>query len=1185
MKKTFLTIVLCLFAMTICAQEWIGVNKSKKERIQETLISSSEKEIVVDVRIGGFVKHTVKTPQGDKWIIGGEDMAVMSVKGAPNLPMYPVSMIVGDKAEMKVSVVKSEYVDFENVEIAPSKGNISRQINPDDVPYTYGDMYQQDAFYPAQQATLGEPYILRDFRGQNLMVYPYAYNPVTKTLRVYTYLRISAEKVGNDGVNQKLSTKRNNALDPEVKSYYERRFINYPNNERYTFLEDEGEMLIVCTDEYMEAVQPLVEWKNISGRPTKMVSLSSTGNDLKQYVQKYYDENPDFTYLLLVGEYEDIPPVTLSEGKSDNYYGMLEGDDNYEEVFVGRLSVKSLNDAANQVNRIIYYERDIDESATWLNRASGVAANEGSGHYDEIDYQHMDHIRDTLLHYTYTDVSQYYANVNNPTASQMVDDYTKGVGLINYCNHGTFDSWAVANFTNTNVHNLKNDNKLPIIWSVACLNGEFSNDECFAEAWMRAINPLTGNPTGAIGGMFSWITQPWIPPMYGQDEMNAILTEWRDGYKHTLGGASCNGNMYVLDMEPLYEGPKTHNTWILFGDPSMMVRTDAPKQMNVTTPQPDIFIGMTGYTVNAQADFGIATLSINGEAIASAYIEKGTAYLQFDPISQTGKAKLVVVGYNRVTEIKELNIVPAENPYLIYDSHELLDDNGQLEYGETANLSMKIKNVGKQSTNNITVRLSSESEYVTMVKDNTVINTISPEETVNLENAFAFTIKPNIPNDTRIKFDVICTNGTDTWTSNFYMAAYAPVFALNSIDVLSESMIKPGQTATLQLRFKNVGDATAYNVQTEVFSASSDIEFNETLMKTESVDAGKVFTVTTDFTVDNSVLVGSVYELVCSARADYTECTTSFELKVGSNGEDFETGDFTANDWKIEGPGKWVIDDENAYEGSYCVTNELIANNQYAKLKLQLEVLADGPLTFYLKTSCEEYYDYMAFLDNGYTVQKWHGETEWMLFTYEMKKGTHNLEWRYLKDSSGSEGEDKVYIDNIIFPPVSVVTTMDAVEDLTYVIENKVVTLEWSGIYDAEEYIVRRDGEVVATVTETSFAENAVDDIVTYSVVARNGNNYSAPAFIVVDPDRKHGEDVTEMLTNKISLYPNPTSGVVYVTLDKSFDAVVYNYQGQVVMRLDNNDGQIDMSNLAVGIYFVEIREGNNRTVEKVIVR
>lgn len=1184
MKKIFLAIISFCIALSVNAQEWVGISKNASTKIQETLISSSENKVVVDVKIDGFYKQAVRTSQGEQLVISGEGMAYMPVKGAPNLPMYPISMIVGDNAEMEVSVVKSEYVDFENIEVAPSKGNFSRQINPADVPYTYGEMYQQDAFYPAEQAVLGEPYILRDFRGQNMMVYPYAYNPVTKTLRVYTYLRLEAKKVGDNGVNPKLSRKRNNVVDSEINASYKRRFINYPTNERYTFVEDEGEMLIICADKYLEAVQPLVEWKNISGRPTTMVGMSKTGINLKAYIQNYYKEHPELVYLLLVGEHIDIPPYSISGGKSDNYYGMLEGDDKYEEVLVGRLPVNSISDAVNQVNKIIHYERDIDETATWLTKASGIAAKEGEGHYGEIDYEHMDFIRDTLLNYTYTSVTQHYAEVNNPAAPAMIVEFSKGLGLINYCNHGTPTTWAVANFSTDDVHRLTNDNKLPIVWSVACNNGEFDFDECFGEAWMRSVNPSTGGLTGGIGGMFSWISQPWMPPMYGQDEMNAILTEWRKGYKHTLGGASCNGNMFMMDMDP-FDGPRTHDTWILFGDPSLMVRTDVPKQMNVVVPQQELFIGMTSLNISAQADYGIATLSLNGEAIASAPIVNGVAELNFAPLIKEETAKLVVIGYNRITEIRELDIVPADKPYLIYNSHEFLDDNQRLDYGDTVGVSVSVKNIGLQPTSDVTVKLSTNSKYVTITKDVASISSIQSEEVINLHDAFSVVVRDDVPNETKVEFVVTCTNGKDTWETMFYEKAYAPILAVNSVRMPSGRIVQPGETKTLEMEFSNIGGATAYDVLSEVFSSSSDIEFKNTSILTEEVEAGETFTVKTEFTVSSSVLVGSVFEIMCSSNADYASCQTVYEMKVGLLGENFETADFTANDWKIEGKGIWVIDSLNAYEGKYCIKSDNVDNNQYAKLKIQIEVLADGPLTFYVKTSSEKDYDILEFYVNSMMIEKWSGEKDWEPYTYEMKKGTYALEWRYRKDTSGSAGEDRAYIDNIFFPPVSASTLMDAVSNLKYNISEGQLNLKWDAVENADEYIVRRDGEIVSTQTETSFNESVLEGIVTYSVVARNEGNYSAPAFVIVNSDVNNTDNIINVENNKVSLYPNPTSGMIYVELDNTFDAVIYNYQGQVVMREYDNDGQIDLSNLSAGMYFVEIREGNNRMIGKVIVK
>ena len=68
--------------------------------------------------------------------------------------------------------------------ITPSKGSLKRNINPADVPYSFGAEYSINAFYPAELATMSEPYNLRNARGVAIQVSPYQYNPVTKVLRV-----------------------------------------------------------------------------------------------------------------------------------------------------------------------------------------------------------------------------------------------------------------------------------------------------------------------------------------------------------------------------------------------------------------------------------------------------------------------------------------------------------------------------------------------------------------------------------------------------------------------------------------------------------------------------------------------------------------------------------------------------------------------------------------------------------------------------------------------------------------------------------------------------------------------------------------------------------------------------------------------------------------------------------------
>ena len=642
---------------------------------QYQLVNATDSNITIDIQVPAFQTRAVTTPLGEALVITASKAMNRAEAGNPDLPMLVIPTMVGNDALMQVQVVSSEYTEYENMEIAPSKGDFPRSINPDDVPYTYGEAYRNNAFFPSQLAKLDEPYIHRDVRGQNLVVYPYAYNPVTKVLRVYDHLVVSMDRVGNDTRNVINRTSKSFVLDPEFKAMYESRYINYSQSTaKYTPIEENGELLIICHDAFMTAMEPFVAWKKQIGRPTTMVGTNTTGNTaaaIKTYVQNYYDSHPNLTDLLLVGDVAQIPGTWVSAGTGaygysgygDLPYGQLAGNDFYNEVIVGRFCCENEAQVTNHVNKVLNYERDLDASATWLSVGQGVSTNSQGGHFGESDYQHIDNIRTDLLNYNYTNVYRDYQGVSGSTAANAAavsQHINEGVSIINYCNHGSETSWGVFSYSNSHVNALTNDYKLPYVISVACLNGKYDrNGDCFAEAWMRATNNSNGNPTGAIGGMFSYIEQPWTPPQYGQDEMIDILVEsYANNIKRTMGGVSINGNLAVLDLGATQNPNKgTYNCWILFGDPTLTLRNATPANMSVSHA-PVMDVNATSFAVSATDGEGaLATLTRNGEIMGSATIENGTANIQFSAPATPGEATLTVFGYNKVTYQSTVNII------------------------------------------------------------------------------------------------------------------------------------------------------------------------------------------------------------------------------------------------------------------------------------------------------------------------------------------------------------------------------------------------------------------------------------------------------------------------------------------------------------------------------------------------
>lgn len=1153
MKKVLFSLMFLATSMMTMAQQWVGINGNTPAAPQVKLVSSSEQQVVVDFSLSGFTMTRVSTPNGIQQIISVPKMATMLEAGAPDLPQFPVPAIIGDMAEMEVSVIKSAFIDYENVEVAPSKGNFSRQIDPESVPYTYGEMYSQNAFYPAVQAHLETPYIIRDFRGQNIMVTPFNYNPVTKTLRVYHQLTLAMNKVSDNGVNQKVAAKSIHKVSPEMKATYERRFINYKENDaKYNFVEDRGELLIICADQFMAGMEEFIAWKNQSGRPTTMVSVSEAGGNsdtqIKNYINSIYT-NPErnLVFVLFVGDYEHITPHAVGGERSDTWFGQLEGNDRYEEVLVGRFSVQTDEHVANQVNKVLYYERDMPEGLTWVNKGLGIGAiGAGSGHYGEDDYQHIDLIRDTLEHYTYEHVTELHGGGGGASQNSISNTINEGVSIINYCNHGSETSWGVANYSNSNVNALVNDYMLPINWSVACLTGRFNyggaNGACFAEAWMRATNNSTGAPTGAVGGMFSWMSQPWIPPMYGQDEMVDILCEWRsvDKFNHTFGAASVNGNMKVLDMSGS-QGYDTHDTWILFGDPSMMLRTDNPVSMNIGLNPAAMMLGMTTLEITAEnTAYGIATLMMDGEIIASGTIENGTATLNFSPLSNVGTATLTVIGYNKVTEVIPVEVLPAEGAFMTVSS---FSPNFAPVNVETS-LTMNFKNVGVDPTSGVTtVSLSCADDRLSIINGVAELGVIAAEEIVTLQDAFSFIVAEGVEDGTRFQIDVAMQCGTETWNGKAIITAGQAILDFGGSEWAGGYV--PGEELTIVANFKNIGHYMATNAIATIACESQYV----TLLN-ENVEFG---------TIDPDGIASCVFHLSIDPSCPETE----------------------------QIPISFVM---NA-DGGLSIEGSITLKNSCNVIFNLADSYGDGWNGAKLTVS----------FDDGTPSQDLTCSGSASTFTIEIGNGVHvTLNWTSGQwDSECSfnvKYEDGTMIYNCTSVHSGLLYEFDCncagaeplgnytpVENLNAEVEIGSVILTWDAPEGAIGYTIFRNGLEIGGTIEPTYTDEVFSEIhFTYCIVANYEDGSSFPECIDVKAEMSIDETANEFV-----IYPNPTNSMLYINCGNAeYNYVLYNGMGQVVAS-GNAQGteQINVSGMTQGVYFLRLTSGTQVRVEKVVVK
>ena len=271
-------------------------------------------------------------PAGTKYKVSIDNGTSILEAGSPDLPKLSTSIIIPDQGDMELRVINSNYVEYENVNIAPSKGNITRDINPDTIPFTYSEKYKSNEFFPGNLAELDDSFILRDLRGQPVIFYPVQYNPVTKVLRIYDEINIEVISNPNSISNNNLSRQSNDInTSNEFLHIYDQLFINNNNDMRFEFIGDEGRMLIICYDDFLDEMQPLVDWKNKKGIYTDIIGINEIGSStssMQNYINSYYFEH-DLTYLLLVGDINQIPTHVVNGAASDPSFGFINGNDSF----------------------------------------------------------------------------------------------------------------------------------------------------------------------------------------------------------------------------------------------------------------------------------------------------------------------------------------------------------------------------------------------------------------------------------------------------------------------------------------------------------------------------------------------------------------------------------------------------------------------------------------------------------------------------------------------------------------------------------------------------------------------------------------------------------------------------------------------------------------------------------------
>jgi hypothetical protein len=333
-----------------------------------------------------------------------------------------------------------------------------------------------------------------------------------------------------------------------------------------------NKMLIITTSKYEIVLDEYINWKVESGLDVELDVLSAEkgAEAIQRKLQEKYD-NEGLTYIILVGDIDDVPSVMLPAHGSSPYreagypsdpsYTLLEGDDLIGDALISRISVNTLAELENQLNKILIYEKGDFENFDWIRRAV-VASMTG---FDGVD--HASKLETSLKsHPDYFDKVIKIMESDSNITERIRDAIEKtGVNFIAHHGHGSTTAFGSLPFSRENAANLKNfDTGFPIIHGAACSTGSFwiEDGDCLAEAFMKAGS--VEKPAGAIAFLGGATSMDPGACIAAQKEV--FMNYYFDEDVKTIGELFYRGTLAAMKNLSKERSERLFRRWHLFGD-------------------------------------------------------------------------------------------------------------------------------------------------------------------------------------------------------------------------------------------------------------------------------------------------------------------------------------------------------------------------------------------------------------------------------------------------------------------------------------------------------------------------------------------------------------------------------------------------------------------------------------------
>ncbi len=798
-------------------------------------------------------------------------------EGKPELPFYSSTIEIPNTGNpsINIRVIESEFV--KDINIKPFREN------PQELLSFNNQVYTKDVYYPTSIVEIGQPAILRNKRLVNFIVNPFRYNDAKNVLEVINKAEIEITIENEDSVNE--ITRSFIKPDPSFEHFFASTLLNY--NEPTSRVNFQNPTILYIYPAALEGnpiSNNLFNWRKEQGWTVYTASTAQTGTSnasIKSYLQNAYDnwENPP-AYVTFIGDGSgsySIPVYQISSYSAggDHWYGLLEGNDELEDVFLGRLSIEDLIDLSTLVTKTIKYEKastvtDLD----YYTRALLVADTTPSGQSTIITNQF---VKEAMTEYNddFTFIELYG---DSPSPSSVSNGLNAGVGFWNYRGWIGMDGWNTSDATALN-----NVNQLTVTVILTCSTGTFYSGTSVTEAVVRAGSGAS--PTGGVCsiGLATSGTHTTFNNNLNGGIMGYLFQE--DGW--TMGAANNRGKFHLWEAYAISK-PERVNFFSticnLIGDSALRVFKDQPKLIE-TDYLVGVPAGSNQYKVETTEtgqplENVWATLKI-GEDYLTGYTN-ADGVLFFDiPEATVGDGLLTVskVGYK--PEQYEI-VFGIANPLLNVSDLRIYDGGTEVNYltpGGDFTLGVDAVNLGSADVTNISGTITAISNGIDISNPTVYYGNIQEDEIGESTSDFAFSLA-NIAYDSEIAFKVVFSNTRYSWERQILLPIQSPIVEVFEYD-LENTNFAPGQTSAINLELINSGNADLTSANATLSSTDERITINIDQATLAYLASGTTSTLDFNITASDDLFPGNLVPMTLTINDDGFETSAYFNLQVG----------------------------------------------------------------------------------------------------------------------------------------------------------------------------------------------------------------------------------------------------------------------------------------------------------------